>query len=232
MVLVLFYIEDLKSLIIESIRATDRLSKVDRLKSQKRVLQTAFDVLVDEQVITATESNEIQRLIDYRNIVAHEMHNLTGDVGSFADRHGSETAYDSRALHQISAYRNKIVQRMAGQFVISLSFRPLKFEAAERTYLREIKRLRLRIKKRAIVLSQSIDRVNLAIKSLPADLVSEVAPGHPRNRRGNGTLTIHGANCCFKLFDAGATSLAVAHLMRISLRAARTWEAKWARGKG
>ena len=70
-------------------------------------------------------------------------------------------------------------------------------------------------------------------RSLPRALLDELEPGHPKHFLRNGTLSESGRACCATLYSVGAIPLAVAHLMRFSLRAAsaqyRSWLASTAR---
>lgn len=68
---------------------------------------------------------------------------------------------------------------------------------------------------------------NQIIKSIPKSVTEAAVPYHPRNTRENGSLTRAGGECAFQLFEAQATPLAVAYMMRISLRSANLWFKKW-----
>lgn len=104
---------------------------------------------------------------------------------------------------------------MMKKFIIMVSFDFLAFEAAEKTYIAEIERLKKRV-----------------IQAIPKSVMESAQPGHPRNIKESGTLSKRGANCVFQLFEAHATPLAVAYLMRISHRSATHWIAKWKAQQG
>ena len=122
---------------------------------------------------------------------------------------------------KIRRLRDKVTSGMQrGGFILSLSFRSLRFEGAERAYAEELKRLQGKIRKQAKVARREIDEANHAINRLhQSGLLENVQPGHPNHVNSNGTLTPTGTMCCATLFDAGASPLVVAHLMRLSLRA-------------
>jgi uncharacterized protein YutE (UPF0331/DUF86 family) len=151
MVLVLFYIEDLKSFILHSIDASDRVTgRTQRIpEGTKNRLPKAFKILVDDGVITQAESDEIQRLIEYRNEIGHRIQELTVDVGTseiaktMRDLKGVK--YDHYARKKLKAFRKELPRRMQGRYVLSLSNREQMFEAAEATYEQEISRLSKRI---------------------------------------------------------------------------------------
>ncbi|MGA2439484.1 MAG: hypothetical protein ABSH08_00870 [Tepidisphaeraceae bacterium] len=238
MVLILFHIQDLKKLVLSSIQATDRF-RFDQ-KSQPRIradaknkYQKAWAILVADGIITQTESDDIQRLIDYRNHIAHSIYEFTSDLSreavavSYSEFSGVK--YDYEALRKLKLYRRKISDGLRDG-VISLSFAPIIFEGAERTYQQELLRL-----------SKKIDRQIAARKAEHQALAAEIAaakreteqldPSHPRNIAPNGKLTRYGIGTCQRLFDENLSPLAVAYLMRISYRAAMNRYHTWLRVK-
>ncbi|MDE2113161.1 MAG: hypothetical protein KGJ79_18675 [Alphaproteobacteria bacterium] len=83
MILVLFYAEELKRDVLDTIQATDHLSATRRVpKGVKNPVDKALDALVADKAITAAEKTEIVGLIDYRNAVGHQIHNLLADLGA------------------------------------------------------------------------------------------------------------------------------------------------------
>lgn len=91
MVLVLFYVENLKDFIISSVKVTKRLRKIiDSTKSttneEKQIsFKEAHELLISEGVITQEESLQLREMIDYRNTIGHEIHRITIDVGAYAN---------------------------------------------------------------------------------------------------------------------------------------------------
>jgi hypothetical protein len=77
---------------------------------------------------------------------------------------------------------------------------------------------------------QEIDRLNQEVLADDANVTSL----YPLHKKKNGTLTTRGVEICYQLFDQHKSTLAVAHLLQISYRAAasrrRAWET--ARGRG
>ena len=66
------------------------------------------------------------------------------------------------------------------------------------------------------------------IEAVPGDSVWSLKPGHPSHSGPNRRLTAIGIETCYRLFDLGLSSLAVAYLMVLSPRSAghrrRLWE--------
>lgn len=77
MVVILFHIEDLRSYVLGTIRANDKALIPD---GTKKPYEKAWAYLVEKGVITQDESDEIQRLTDYRNTIAHDIQKLTYDL--------------------------------------------------------------------------------------------------------------------------------------------------------
>ncbi len=230
MIVLLFHIEELKSFVLNSIRASDNLSSQRRRKgprlpkSVNKLYEKMWAVLVADKVITKSDSDEIKKIIDYRNDIAHRIHELVYDVSrhKITDdyfRTYRKVKYDYNALKKIKHYRDKIYSGIRGKYVMSLSPTPLLFEAAEKAYDEELKRLHKRIKHQMTIRKKENDKINAELKAIDDGFLKEVSPGHPLNISENGTFTKQGAECCYKLFTHEISPLAVAYLMRISYRA-------------
>ena len=242
-VLVLFYMEDLKRHIIDSVQLSDYLLRgngADRLTNGKpktkegKKLELARAVLVAEVVINQAESDEIKNLVDYRNTIGHQIHHLTVDVGAYSElmRLTKENlAYDSKAAERACELRLNVMKGMMGKFVQPVGFNSLAFEAAELTYVLEIKRLKAKVDNGIARLSKFIDDTNHSIRAIPESVFEAAQPHHPNHQKANRTLTESGKSCIFQLFDAKATPYAAAHIMRISLRSANLWFKRWQRSE-
>lgn len=252
MVLILFYVQDLKEFILHSIEGTHKIrsrlgipTSTDAVVGstggnagtrEGKKLDRARALLVDEGVITQDESDELFKLMDYRNSIGHAVHELTGDVGKYAhlgkaDPKTNEpiTLYDYTAAKRAKALSEKIQEGMARSFVLTVNLGGLQFESAEKTYIAEVKRLKKKINKAIEKANQLIAETNRVIRNIPDSVKASAEPRHPRHTRHNGSLTPAGRHCAYALFTAGATVLAVAYMMRISLRSAklafRNWDA-------
>jgi hypothetical protein len=168
--------------------------------------------------------------MDYRNLVAHQTHALTADVGRYTYLRAADDAarYDDSALERVQYFRKKVFAGMRQKFVLSSSFRGLNFEAAERTYLKELAILNRKLRRQAEVLRAEIDQANAQIRVLDqSGVLARLEPGHPTQINRSGQLTAQGIHCCKELFIAGASPFVVAHLMRLSLRAATKQHRLW-----
>lgn len=135
--------------------------------------------------------------------------------------------YDYSAAKRAKQLRQAIIVGMAGKFTLSLSMSTLAFEAAEKTYTTEIKRLKAQVNKGIDKTNIVISETNRVIESIPKSVRESIQLDHPWAINENGKLNKLGASCVFQLFDEHATPLAVSYMMRISLRSANLWFKKW-----
>jgi hypothetical protein len=156
MVLILFHIEDLKSFVLTAIRGNDALDALDddrpaRLpKGVKNLYQKAWAILVHDGILTSADKVEIERLIDYRNQLAHRIQELTADIGGGPlnrdYRRFMGSKYDYHVLQRLRYYKHKIETGFNNQHIIMpLSFDALLFEPAEKVYDEELQRLNKKI---------------------------------------------------------------------------------------
>jgi hypothetical protein len=185
-------------------------------------------------VIAQNESDEIQRLTDYRNTIAHDIQQLTYDLSQerFSKHYGSAYAvkYDYAALWNLKKYRPKIEKGLRHMHVV-LSFDHLMFEAAERTFEQELARLRKKINKLLTERQAEMKRLQEEVATLRDGELEQIGLYHPGNQVGeNGKLTERGGKVVEALFERKLSPLAVSYLMRLSFRATsrryKAWKAK------
>ena len=244
MVLILFYAEDLQRFVIDAIRATDRISSTARIGRQavpervlgraKRPFQKALAAFVADGVLDDKAKSEIVRLVDYRNDIAHRIHQLTGDIGrtsisrNYVDfREANDPRYDYDALGRLRFYRSFVEQRARSQYVITIGISRLLFEPMEKSLESELARLRRSIDRQVQQRKRKDEKLLSELSLAGVILGGKVQPRDPENQDESGRLTKRGVEICYRLFDAGKSPLAVAYLMDISLRAARQRERLW-----
>jgi hypothetical protein len=118
-----------------------------------------------------------------------------------------------------------------------VSLSPLAFQAAEKTYLLEIKRLQRKIGRLVKIRDAQTHKVNAELRLAGTGLEGDDAPGHPAMRHTtqagwDGRLTKRGTQTVYKLFELGKSPMAVAHLMGLSLDAVRRRQKMWRARKG
>lgn len=147
MALSLFYAQSLKNLIIESLHTTDKLLNHNRFsKDTNKPLQKALKILLEENILTETETQEIKNLIDYRNDIAHHMEQMTKDIkhpNELFDGHEFiRQKYNYDIPKKLQFYKRKIEKGFqAHYYVVNISLDTYFFEHAEQTYMEEMGRL-------------------------------------------------------------------------------------------
>jgi len=148
MTLFLFYAEDLRRQIVESVGPLAIRNKTPELKGA-RLLKAIFRTLEDDRIISRVESIELQGLLEHRNKIAHEIQLLTGDIAipgrAYRFRDHLPLKYDYAAVGKIKEWRKALDDRLPSKYVITLSFDGLLFEAAEYAYEKELSTLKRRI---------------------------------------------------------------------------------------
>ena len=228
MVIFLFHAESLKEFVLETVRATSR----ERIPAgTKKPIEKAFAFLVEDGTLTERESAAIRQLIDFRNEIGHRVHEVTADLSR--DRGAQDlvefggSRYLPGALDSIIRYELLIHARAAHKYIVPLSFDHLVFEAAEKVYRRELTRLEKTIHQQLGIRKRQIAELNREIEAADARSLDEIGPYHPLNIARNGTMTERGNTACFQLFALDLSDLAVAHLMRTSLRAIKAKRRIW-----
>jgi hypothetical protein len=237
MVIILFEVEHLKEFVVAAVQATDEL----RDRSQPRIPKTAknkyeraWAALVADEILTNAESDEIKHLVGYRNDIGHRVHELTYDLSrepiaqdfvELRDNIPFKIAkYDYNARQKNKYYSDKIQENIGRKYAFPLSFDRLLFDAADKTYEQELRRLDRKIVRQITVRKEQIEGVNRELASEDAS----AAGFSSLYKKRNGTLTTRGVEICYRLFDHDRSTLAVAHFLRISYRAAahrrRAWE--------
>ncbi|MEL7698402.1 hypothetical protein [Pantoea brenneri] len=244
MILVLFYMEDLRNSIIDSLRASDTID--DEVKTKKKCdrkidkFKAARLRLESEGVISKKESQEIKELIDFRNTIGHRIYEITADIGPYSNlslyvgkQTRESTIYKYDAVSFARNLREKVLHSMGLKgYILSLGLASIAFYSAEKVYIKEIKSLRKKIYKKGANHERKIADLNEELKRLPQEVVNFVEPGHPNNFLANGNLSKKGIEGIYRLFDNKLTPLATAHLLRISYRAASRWYKRWSSDEG
>jgi hypothetical protein len=240
MVIILFEVEQLKEFVVAAVQATDVYNGESQPripKGAKNKYKKAWSALVADGVLTQAESDEIQRLLDYRNDIGHRIHELTYDLSREPiaeeyvrfrnDMPFKIAKYDYQARSQIKYYRDKIYREIGLKYITVISFDSLLFEAAAKTYEQELRQLDRKIVRQLAQRKKQIEALNREIVSANADADSV----YPLYKKDNGTLTAQGIKTCYYLFSEGKSTLAVAHLLRVSYRTAARRRRDWERGQ-
>ena len=192
------------------------------MQMEKKTGKKSLTTLRDWGILSQEETQEIVELIDYRNIIAHEVHRLVGDIGAKSSmfRIGDylkEFRYDAveRLRHVLNVIDDRVAEK---RYVISIDMDMLVFEAAEKSYQDELRKLKNRIDVQYTHRVRRVDGVNSELCLEGTELTDEYHPNHPLNSYENHRLTKRGQEICYRLFDLDKSAMAVAVLMQISFR--------------
>lgn len=147
MALFLFYSEALRRQLVCAVGS--ELNKAGGALKGEKLLKRIFRELESSSLLTADESAEVQSLLQHRNTIAHQIHQLTGDI-ELPGRNYRFAAYlprkyDYGALTKIKHWHNTLPDRLSKDYILTIGFESLEFEAAAYAYERELKTLRKRI---------------------------------------------------------------------------------------
>jgi hypothetical protein len=244
MLLVIFYAEELKRTVLALIRATDEVN-ADTCKGNAppqrvprgtaKAVDRALNALIADRAITAAQKAEIVELIDYRNVIAHQMHTLFADVSPerivrevVAYNSGRLKPYSYNAVRRLQQFRRLLNELYrTHHYVSTLNYNALLFRSAEKTFLAQIKRLNRRISRLTQIRRGQIKIMNVELALKETEFAGEWHPQSRFSRHESGQLTKQGVEICYRLFDLGKSTMAVAHLTGLSLRAARKRRQMW-----
>lgn len=244
MLLVMFYVEELKRDVIDRIQRTEsfysRLSggatSTQRVpKGIKNPVDQALNALVADGAITAAEKMEIVGFIDFRNVIGHQMHNLFVDVSPERIAHEMSVLtpellpkYDYDAVVRLQHFQKRLdgLYR-THHYVRGMNYNRLLFRAAEKTFISDIAKTRKRISKLVKIRQEQIKRLNAELSLEGSELVGELDPQHPLSKYDDGRLTRRGIEICYRLFEMGKSMPAVAHITGLSLIATRKRRRMW-----
>ena len=211
--LVIFYCDHLKRRIRSIVATQSRFEKIlggkqqndARHANRERNWKRSLTTLREWGILSKEETHEIVELIDYRNIIAHEVHRLVGDIGSKSSmfRIGDylkDFRYDAveRLRQVLKAIDVRVVEK---RYVIPIDMEMLVFEAAERSYEDEMRKLKRRIDGQYAHRVREVDRLNSELCLEGTEFTDDYHPNHPLNSYENHRLTRRGQEICYRLFD-------------------------------
>ena len=215
---------------------------------QNKKLRAAVGHAVAIGILSHDEAKELQALLQYRNDLAHRLHEVVADTSRLefvtSGFDFRPPKYKADALDRLQALRKILTKRSFHKLIYTVSFDGLDFELAENVYEEELKRLdRLidrQITRERAAWEQLRPQLDLAGTGLEGDL----HPRHPANHRSGrhihgddwepetGHLTTRGVEICYRLFDNNRSPMAVAWLMGMTLRSAERRHLNWLKAGG
>jgi hypothetical protein len=232
MLLVMFYAEELKRDVLSRVQT----GKPERVpKGTKNAVDKALSALIADRAITVADKIEIVKLIDYRNVIGHQIHNLLLDMSPAPFARDMMTylpdrlpKYDYEAVARLRHYLDLLdgLYR-THHYVVELNMDRHIFRAAEKTFVAESERLGRKISRLLKVRNAELKKLNAELSLEETELIDEYHPRHPLSHYDDGRLTKRGVEICYRLFDNDKSAMAVAHLTGLSLIAARKRRRMW-----
>lgn len=167
MILIVFYMEDLRRFIIKAVTLSNQFQQQPAPLPDSDLLKHATKTLLDAGVMSKDQRTEFNKLVAYRNIIGHEPHFLTVDVGPYEDlaemiaiKSRNPSGYDGTMLDRVIKMRKYLHDAVATKFIMEVNFDSLMFETAEKTYLAEIKLLKSAITSQINEIKDQIKEAN------------------------------------------------------------------------
>lgn len=231
--LFLFYIEDIKSNIIETAKINLKHEKNDKIKIQG--IRDAVNFLVTKMIFSQKDADEFLSLVDYRNTIAHDIYQIFLDVA--ADKKSrlqallrlrGEKNFDDFSLDRIVALKEKFYDRNnSGSLIFSVGLNGVYFRAVEKFLLSEIARSKSHIswlkERRAL----SMEAINKELYNIYQNFKGDSHPLSFSNKYKNNKLTKSGISICYELFSQGYSDAAIAHAMSIKIASIRKRRWMW-----
>ena len=239
MILVMFYCEHLKRKMQAVAQTNAKFRRIltpnaktsGRSEGKRLSQKESMKFLQELKFIHKSEESEIIELIDFRNMIAHEIHKVVSDVaGNSLARQFSieDEAYRYDAVARLKYYIDLLESRIQQDHHVSvLSFDSVEFGPTEKTYEQELEKLRHTIDRQYAQRMRIVTKLNEELALKDAEGGDKWHPRNLENKYANGRLTKHGVEVCYRLYDAHKSPMAVALLMQMSLRAAKLRRKKW-----
>lgn len=218
----------------------------NRDPDENKRLKKAFAHAVELGVCTEQSAAEIQKLIGYRNEIAHRMHKITADISrhSIAIDYAAiiKGGYQADALDRLRILRKEVFEsKVIKSYLVSMN--SFVFESAERFYEGELKRLNPIIRKQANVENNRAEKIFEEVGNARIEFSDALDPRHPRNFYGpihlgkedykfTNKLTSRGVELCYRLFDADLKCIVVSYLMGLTLRSVERRRIGWLKSGG
>ena len=243
MALIIHYAEELRQTVISTIQTNDQFHKrlhdsefVERApKGSKDPFNKAIKAWVSDGLLTDEEAEEIKRLTDFRNDIAHRIHYLSADLSQLDSVQRSvRLAWQGFPQHDYSVVARmqkclKLLSRRITehQKITLVRFNSVFFETAEKTLRQELSALDKKIERLVALRKEEHKSLRKEIEAIKIDFPKGEQPGHPLDTYDSGRLTRRGEEQVYRMFDKAYSSLAVAHVMRLSIVAARKRRSMW-----
>lgn len=122
-IVILFYIEEIKSIALNAIKFSDKLKGHERLPAgTKKIHKKLWDILVTENILTEHEKSDIEAIIEYRNNIAHSIETMVYDLN--LDPYSKDAVqafgvkYKYGIVNRLQSYKKIIYERCRGKYIL------------------------------------------------------------------------------------------------------------------
>ncbi|MEY8709168.1 hypothetical protein [Mangrovibacter phragmitis] len=159
-----FYIEDFKRKIISSLKVKLIYNNLEGYKNEiaPSNMGDAMDMLERKNILSKEDRAEYAKLIKYRNQTSHEIELMFLDLVKNDAEEIYKTykviKYDYEAIEKIKKLRDKVLNKLSRELILSINLRENMFELIEGTYFYEMKKLEVAIEKGIINRKKMTDK--------------------------------------------------------------------------
>ncbi|EJA7342767.1 TPA: hypothetical protein JG809_004858 [Vibrio parahaemolyticus] len=230
--MVIFYIEAIKNLALQSFQSTDEMfNEEPRIpKDAKNKYKKLWRYLLKEGVLSGSDKESLEKLIEFRNASAHSLSDVFSDLNpdTFSSYVARRVKYIPNSAKLAKELYNKVYENLAKEYIIALDMDTFVFRHVEKTYWGDMKAISNKINRLVDERNDEIDNLEEEFKLFNEQHLHLFHPYHPENRKTNNQISEVGIRKIKKLMSLGYSDLAISCLMRISLVTIRRYRNKFA----
>ncbi len=188
-------------------------------KKNKQIEQ----ILVKLDIVDIEQYEEIIKLIDYRNDIAHRIHYLTADLTNqrnweFLSEIGI-ASYKYQMIKKLEMFQDIIKENLRKKGISILGIDQLIFSNTEKVLIKEMKILYKKINIQFKERKKQNEKINKKIDSINNEDMQKYQD--PNNFLNNGCLSKEGIENCNLLFRKGFDDYTISYILRLSLKSVR-----------
>lgn len=243
MVLVVHYVEELKRFLIRSVKSLDRFDRNYNKENPRVRLKTnatnpyypSLKAWHQEGLISRDEKKELAELTGYRNDIAHRVHELNADLSTekfhrnfVRELPNRFSSYRYEAVEKLQKYIQDLPERYHKKYRVGfLDYNHSMFRTTENVLKSELEVLRKKINRLSDKRREEIDALNKEFKLIHEKFIKEKSPRWVFQTYDDGRFTPRGQEICYRLFDEGFSTLAIAHSFGLLMPSIRKRKRMW-----
>lgn len=218
-VLSIHYAEEIKSIIVDAAVSSKQWAGIftgDQKAIKKMGIKDALEFLIDKEIITHSQSADINKITEFRNGLAHEIHNIFADMSEIP-LDLEDDPFDNSMFCLSERYFNKIheILRNGGLLVASLPFNDLVMGRSARVLRDEMINLENKLIKLNNKRKETVQKINYQLNGLRKLYQKLNEP--PMLKNSQGKITNTGVDFIKIATDSGYMPEAIAFFIGVSL---------------